>query len=136
MVKEACDCRILGNHDEYLFDASSILEHSTSTLISSTVEQCRDELSALQADFVKGFEHRTTVPLGGSRSLLLFHGPPSSNSCDLLADTLDQDLAHHLQTATVMAGGHTHIQMLRQHRSRLLVNPGRVGLPFERFVAW
>jgi predicted phosphodiesterase len=34
-----------------------------------------------------------------------------------------------------MAGGHTHVQMLRQHRGRLLVNPGSVGLPFERFVS-
>ena len=30
-----------------------------------------------------------------------------------------------------MAGGHTHIQMLRQHRGLLIVNPGSVGLPFK-----
>ena len=33
-----------------------------------------------------------------------------------------------------MAGGHTHIQMLRQHRGTLLVNPGSVGLPFKEYV--
>jgi hypothetical protein len=33
-----------------------------------------------------------------------------------------------------MAGGHTHLQMLRQHRGALLVNPGSVGLPFERYA--
>jgi diadenosine tetraphosphatase ApaH/serine/threonine PP2A family protein phosphatase len=34
----------------------------------------------------------------------------------------------------VLAGGHTHIQMLRQHHGRLLVNPGSVGLPFKDYV--
>jgi predicted phosphodiesterase len=33
--------------------------------------------------------------------------------------------------ATILAGGHTHIQMLRQHHGRLLVNPGSVGLAFK-----
>ncbi len=33
-----------------------------------------------------------------------------------------------------MAGGHTHLQMLRQHRGMLIVNPGSVGLPFKEFV--
>ena len=34
-----------------------------------------------------------------------------------------------------MAGGHTHVQMVRQHRGTLLVNPGSVGLPFKEFVS-
>jgi hypothetical protein len=29
----------------------------------------------------------------------------------------------------VLAGGHTHLQLLRRHGGRLLVNPGSVGLP-------
>ncbi len=137
MVKAACDFFILGNHDEYLFDTASILEHSTSPLILGAVEHCRGELSPTEIDFVRGFEHSRTIPLTGSRSLLLFHGSPDSNNCDLLAETPDAELALRLQghPGDVMAGGHTHIQMLRQHRGRLLVNPGSVGLPFERFVA-
>jgi predicted phosphodiesterase len=39
------------------------------------------------------------------------------------------------QEAEVMAGGHTHIQMLRQHKGRLLINPGSVGCPFKEYVA-
>ena len=30
-----------------------------------------------------------------------------------------------------MAGGHTHIQMLRQYQGVLLVNAGSVGAPFK-----
>jgi hypothetical protein len=34
-----------------------------------------------------------------------------------------------------MAGGHTHIQLLRQHRGNWLLNPGSVGMPFRAYVA-
>jgi hypothetical protein len=36
--------------------------------------------------------------------------------------------------AAMMACGHTHIQMLRQHRGTLIVNPGSVGFPFKEHV--
>ncbi|HEX6242336.1 MAG TPA: metallophosphoesterase, partial [Polyangiales bacterium] len=32
-------------------------------------------------------------------------------------------------------GGHTHIQLLRQHRGSWLLNPGSVGMPFRAYVA-
>ncbi|MCZ7674318.1 MAG: metallophosphatase family protein [Chloroflexi bacterium] len=34
--------------------------------------------------------------------------------------------------ATVMAGGHTHMQMMRQHKGIMLINAGSVGMPFEQ----
>jgi len=52
---------------------------------------------------------------------------------NLLAETPADEFDAQLGTArsTVMAGGHTHVQMVRQHRSTLVVNPGSVGSPFE-----
>ncbi|RYZ09099.1 MAG: metallophosphoesterase [Myxococcales bacterium] len=136
LVARACDFFVLGNHDEYLFDASSIREHTASPLVLSAVEHCRAVLSPAEVGFVRGFERRLTIQLAPDRALLLFHGSPDSNHADILAETPLEDLDRHLlgQAAPVMAGGHTHIQMLRQHRGRLLVNPGSVGLPFERFA--
>lgn len=67
--------------------------------------------------------------------LFLFHGTPRSHSEDLLAttppDQVDEMLAG--RRALVFAGGHTHIQMLRQHRGMLLVNVGSVGMPFREY---
>jgi len=34
--------------------------------------------------------------------------------------------------ASVLAGGHTHFQMMRRHGDAIVVNPGSVGLPFYR----
>ncbi|MDX1523729.1 MAG: metallophosphoesterase family protein, partial [Anaerolineae bacterium] len=42
---------------------------------------------------------------------------------------LDEMLAGHV--ATVMAGGHSHVQMIRQHNGMLVVNVGSVGEPME-----
>ncbi|HUM71157.1 MAG TPA: metallophosphoesterase family protein, partial [Chloroflexota bacterium] len=33
--------------------------------------------------------------------------------------------------ASIWAGGHTHVQMLRQHKGMLIVNPGSVGSSFR-----
>ncbi len=137
IVREACDVFILGNHDEYLFDPRSISRHTSSPIVVGAIEECRQRLSRAELDFVKSFSRSVRIGADGDDGLLLFHGSPNSNDCDLLAETPDPDLARQLEghTAAVMAGGHTHVQMLRQHRGQLLLNPGSVGLPFERFVA-
>ncbi len=83
---------------------------------------------------MRTFQPTIEVPLNEEGSLLCFHGSPRSNQDIILATTraseLDEMLNGH--TALLMAGGHTHIQMMRQHNGLIIVNPGSVGLPFER----
>ena len=136
LVNEHCEVFILGNHDEYMFAPDLIGEHTTEPTVVGSVDACRSELSSAELSFIEGFERKHELSLGAAGSLLLFHGSPSSNNVDLLAGTPDAELSEQLgaDRATVMAGGHTHIQMLRQHGGTLLVNPGSVGLAFERFV--
>lgn len=130
-----CRC-ILGNHDEYLLDAALIHAHTDEAKIVDAIDWCRDQLTREQIEFVAGFETGFELPLGDRHRLQLFHGSPSSNMVDLLSDTpadvFDGQLGP--ERASVMAGGHTHIQMLRQHRGTLVVNPGSVGAPFRAFV--
>jgi predicted phosphodiesterase len=130
-----CPC-ILGNHDEFLLDPALIHTYTEAPVIVDAVDWCRAELAAADLAFVGGFVRELELDLGGGARLLLFHGSPRSNMEDLLATTpaatLDDALAG--RAATVMAGGHTHLQMLRQHRGTLLVNPGSVGLPFREYA--
>lgn len=64
--------------------------------------------------------------------MFCFHGSPRSNTEIILAATPDKDLKDSLDghQATIMAGGHTHIQMLRRYFDTLVVNAGSVGAPF------
>jgi putative phosphoesterase len=74
------------------------------------------------------------LPLGEGR-VLCFHGSPRSHCDAIHPGTTDGELGELLDghEATVFAGGHTHVQLLRPSGRSLLVNPGSVGLPFE---AW
>ncbi len=127
-----CRC-IMGNHDDYLLDPGRVDSHTSSPMILEAIEWCRQQLSSDQIEFVRSFEPAIELPLVGHHRLQLFHGSPSSNLVDLLADTPAETFDGQLgpDRALVMAGGHTHIQMLRQHRGTLVVNPGSVGAPFR-----
>jgi putative phosphoesterase len=129
-----CLC-IMGNHDEFLLEPHMVHDYSEAPIVAAAVDWCRDRLSGDELAFVRGFERRREVDLGTAK-LLLFHGSPRSHMENLLATTPPDELDELLggETATVMAGGHTHLQLLRQHRGALLVNPGSVGMPFREFV--
>jgi putative phosphoesterase len=130
-----CRC-VLGNHDEFLFDDDSIARHVKTPIIAEAVAWCRQQLSDEDIRFLRSFQPMQTVEAGPSKELCLFHGSPRSPMDNLLADTPPQDLDRMLdgREAALLAGGHTHIQMLRQHRGALLINPGSVGLPFLEYV--
>jgi len=128
---------IVGNHDAFLLDPGLIQTYTQAPMILAAVDWCRGQLSGDELAFLGTFQPTITIALDADSTLLLFHGSPRSYMENLLAttsaDEVDQLLdGHH---ATVLAGGHTHIQMLRQHRGMLIVNPGSVGMPFKEFVS-
>lgn len=134
--KLACPC-ILGNHDEFLFDPGLIETYTDAQIIVESVNWCRTQIAAEDLDFLRTFRPSHKIRMDDDATLLLYHGSPQSNMHDILATTPPDELDDLLagERATVMAGGHTHVQMLRQHMGMLIVNPGSVGQPFEAFVA-
>ena len=84
-------------------------------------------------DFLAASPDSLTVDLGGHGSMLCVHGSPRSFDEIIRADTdpveLDQMLDGHEET--IIASGHTHIQMLRRHKTMTLINPGSVGLAYD-----
>jgi predicted phosphodiesterase len=126
---------IMGNHDHEILNLD--LAHDSADVSPWEVELtdwCIGQLSESDLDYLRSFEQWIEIPLGAEATLLCFHGSPKSNMDKILATTpapeLDEMLEGH--TATVMAGGHTHVQMLRQHRGVAIVNPGSVGFPLEQ----
>jgi predicted phosphodiesterase len=126
-----CAC-LLGNHDEFMLRPELVASYSSLPVLVASVHATRAALAAEDVDFIRGFT-RTLVVDGA----FLYHGTPRSNVEDLLATTpdarVDEMLAGH--RATVYAGGHTHLQMVRQHRGALVVNSGSVGAPFREYAS-
>lgn len=131
-----CRC-ILGNHDEFLTNPGLIHSYTEVPVIVEAVTWCREQLSPDEIAYLHTFQRSIEISVDEHTKIFLFHGSPRSHMEDILAttppDELDQLLCGH--SAALMAGGHTHIQMMRQHRGLLIVNPGSVGMPFKEFVS-
>ncbi|MFO0729158.1 MAG: metallophosphoesterase family protein [Myxococcota bacterium] len=127
---------VLGNHDEFLLEPELIQRYTEAKIVRDAVDWCRSALSAPSLDQVRGFVRGMELDLGFGATLSLFHGSPRSHMEDILATTPAEELDRFLdgKVATVLAGGHTHLQMLRQHRGMLIVNPGSLGMPFKEYV--
>jgi diadenosine tetraphosphatase ApaH/serine/threonine PP2A family protein phosphatase len=123
----------MGNHDAFLLDPDLLYEHTDSAQLIELVDWCAGQLSKTDFEYLRSLPALIEVPLDAQTTLLCFHGSPKSHTDRILSVTptaeLDQMLEGH--TAAVMAGGHQHVQMLRQHRGRLIVNAGSVGQPFD-----
>ena len=127
---------IEGNHDAFLLEPELLRTYTEAPPLVAAVDWCRDELPTWALDFVRSFVPGLELELGAGATLKLFHGTPRSHMEDLLATTPPEQVEEMLNglQATVLAGGHTHVQMLRQHRGTLIVNAGSVGAPFKEFV--
>lgn len=128
-----CPC-IIGNHESALFQLDRATEFHIGQELHPTLQWCADQLNPQDWDFLRSFHPVLEVPHSPDAKLLCFHGSPLSNTDLILpttpGETLDKLFAG--QTATIFAGGHSHIQMLRPHEGRLFVNPGSVGNVFLR----
>jgi predicted phosphodiesterase len=130
-----CPC-VMGNHDAFMLDPGLLRRYTDVPAVVQAVDWCRTRLTTDELAFIAGFVPTMELVLDCGVRLLLFHGTPRSHMEELLSTTPPEALDAMLvgQTATIMAGGHTHIPMLRQHRGVLFVNPGSVGLAFKEHV--
>jgi diadenosine tetraphosphatase ApaH/serine/threonine PP2A family protein phosphatase len=126
----------MGNHDAALLEPETIRAHAAAPVIHESVAWCRRQLASAELELIGRYQPRLTIPAGAGRSILFVHATPRSMTEDMLSTTTAEALDAMLATtdATVVVGGHTHLPMLRRHRSTLLVNPGSVGLPFAAYV--
>ncbi len=132
---EKCPC-VLGNHDAFMFDRDLIYEYTEVPHIIEAVDWCRDLVSQEDIDWMASFPQLIEIKMESQNSLLAFHGSPLSHMENILARTPDAEVDRMFEglNGNIMTCGHTHIQMLRQHRGGLIINPGSVGLPFREFL--
>jgi putative phosphoesterase len=128
-----CPC-VMGNHDAALFDADNATRFQIASSLVPTVQWAAAQLTPQDFAFLRSFKPTVEIALAPDTNLLCFHGSPHSNTDMILATTPTEELDRLLEpcTAQVFAGGHTHVQMLRQHKGKLVINAGSVGSPFRQ----
>jgi putative phosphoesterase len=83
---------------------------------------------------LRGLPHPVTLDVAGFGAVLFCHGTPRDDEEVVLVDTRPQRWLEALadvptQVRTVVCG-HTHMPFLRLVDTRLVVNPGSVGMPY------
>ena len=125
---------ILGNADAFL------LEVDPSSPEPATDEQLErrtwtlGQFSDAQLEQIRAFVPTLDVEVDGL-TLRAFHGSPRSYDDVVLPETPDGVAERLLGGSGVdlLAGGHTHLQWTRYVDGALYVNPGSVGLVYDRF---
>lgn len=129
---------VMGNTDEFFLNPPAANpKDEKDVVLLELIRWGLDQLTPDDLLFMKSFEPRIHIPLDGENSLLAFHGSPHSNRDVILSTTPDSELAAMLgdDRAAAMAGGHTHVPMLRRYHDTLIINPGSIGMPFHQRTA-
>jgi predicted phosphodiesterase len=127
---------ILGNADAFVLE---VPEDSPEPVTEAQLEKREWTLAQLEPhhlDQIRAFAPTLDVELDGGLTLRAFHGSPHSYDDVVLPETPDAqaERAFGGSGVDVLAGGHTHLQWTRYVDGALYVNPGSVGLAYDRFA--
>ncbi len=123
---------VLGNADAFLLEVPVDSNEEVTERQLERREWTLSQLDALHLEQIRSFAPVVRREIGGVR-MLFFHGSPRFYEDVLLpesgGDALEPFLGH---DAALLAGGHTHLQWTRRIGDALYVNPGSVGLSYDR----
>ncbi len=124
---------LLGNTDDWLLTSPVSIQNSSenSRIMYEVTQWCATQLSAEDRAYLQTLPCTFKCALDERRTLLGFHGSPRSFDEVLTTTTPDNEVEQMLEgfSASILVGGHTHIQMLRRYKDSFIVNVGSVGLP-------
>lgn len=125
---------VLGNADAFLLE---VPDDDREPVTEEQLEVRAWTLSQLDADdvrWIQSFQETVAVDLADGSELLCFHGSPRSYFDVILPETTDDEvlglMPHPLPR--ILTGGHTHLQQVRRLGSSIFLNPGSIGLAFDR----
>jgi predicted phosphodiesterase len=126
---------VMGNTDEWLLNPQPDSDAVAEAQCFEDIDRwCIQQLQPPDLDFLRTFRPTIEVGLGEGYNLIAYHGSPRSNTEQIFPTLPDAELKTALagSHATVLAGGHIHMQMIRRFEDMLVINPGSVGLPYEQ----
>ena len=129
------DCIFIqGNHDAAMLQLDKAADYNIHPSLLPNLEWAISKLTLQDIAFLATFlpTYELNLDLDANKTMLCFHASPHSQTDIITYTTPPEIIDYFLQGshADVLAGGHSHVQMLRKHHSSLLINPGSVGTSF------
>jgi predicted phosphodiesterase len=123
---------VIGNADDFLLGADIGAEPVTPRLLEVRAWSV-GQLGPERLDYIRSFSPTIEAGLGDGRTLLAFHGSPGSYNDVILPPLEEEQFRSFLggHEASVLAGGHVHLQWVRRLGNSVFVNPGSVGLSYD-----
>lgn len=117
---------VMGNTDAWFFGGDQPGPET-----AALAAWCREQVPADAITFVTSFAPTIEVKLAGGLRLLACHATPRNFDEVISAGTPTGEVIEMLDGARqeLIAGGHTHVQLVRQLDQQRFINPGSVGLP-------
>lgn len=128
---------VMGNADAWLLTGIDAgmeqIDPARMQTMMAVREWSLSQLSQADRDFISGFQPHVNVKLPGGRTLLCFHGSPTSFHDVLLPETPDRVFRAVLGSwsGDILCGGHTHVQYIRRLGDQFFFNPGSVGFAYS-----
>ena len=128
---------VMGNADAWLLTGRETGSEAIAPERRAKMDAAREwslgRLGPADRELIAGFAPTVTMPLGGGRELLGFHGSPRSFDEILLPETPRADFERALGpfASAFLAGGHVHVQFVRHLGRSFHLNPGSVGVAYR-----
>lgn len=130
---------VMGNADAWLLSGIETWAEPSTAERRQKMNDVREwmlpKLSAADIDFISNFQPTVEIALEGERSLLCFHGSPTSFDEVLLPTLAESEFQRVLASylPRLMAGGHTHLPHLRRigTSDSFFFNPGSIGFAYS-----
>ena len=125
---------VMGNWDAYFLEGIAAPTTLLERRLVETADWWAGQLTTEDLEFMRSFRPSLELSVNG-RNTFCFHGSPRSYDDWIFSTTPDEELAPMLEghDEPLLAGGHTHLQLVRRYERSLIVNPGSVGLPFRQW---
>ncbi|MBI4760186.1 MAG: metallophosphoesterase family protein [Chloroflexota bacterium] len=130
---------VMGNSDAWLLSGVETDAHLISDERRKKLNLVRawslSKLTEEDRAFINSFPLTVSIDLGRGRSLLAFHGSPTSFDQFLLPSTSEDEFQEILKpyAESILTGGHMHLQYTRRLRDsqNFFFNPGSVGVAYN-----
>lgn len=142
MIRELECPVVVGNTDEAMLDVpewwrdtASVGAPETAQRIVAVSAWCADQLDSGHLEFLAGLPGTLEIDFGDAGRLLCFHGSPRSSTDVITDETPPNEVVEMMDGSPhrFLAGGHTHLPLVRRFGDQTIINPGSVGLPFAEY---